>query len=114
MVPKQQRVSRKEFPLFFKKGRFFSFTHASFRISSNPGQIKPKFGVVLPGKWQKQKPLRNKTKRRALLILGNVIKRDFPSEAVVICFLKKEAASLSFADLKQNLEKTLKETNQRS
>ncbi len=113
MVPKKQKISRRDFGAVYKKSRLLSFPLASFRVLSDPKQKEIHFAVVLPGKWQKQKALRNKTKRRALVILRQVLSQ-LPPNLSVICFLKKEIAGLSFSELKDTVQNYLKATNDRN
>lgn len=113
MVPGKQRISRRDFAVLYKKGKLLRFPLASFRISSDSKQKNTHFSVVIPGKWQKQKAIRNKLKRRAVEILGQV-SRELKSDISFICFLKKESAELSFSELKSMLQHCFKETNKKN
>ncbi|MEK7567660.1 MAG: ribonuclease P protein component [Patescibacteria group bacterium] len=105
MFPKKERISRKDFSSIYKKGKSFHFPNFTFRVSlrEDKGQ---KFSVVLGGAWQKKKSLRNKTKRRVAHILKNR-KEFFPENVNIICFIKKEASSLSYKTISERIKENV-------
>lgn len=107
MLPKKNRITRKDFPANNRQGfRVFSqfFTIVVYK------EIKEtKISVVVSKKISKSAVVRNKT-RRVFYEAVKVCLDEFNKICVIVIYPKKESLSADFKEIVEELKKTLKKT----
>ena len=105
MLPKKNRVTRKEFPSHKQQGiRAFS---ALFSCTIYPCRDVSKISVVVSKKIDKRAIARNTLRRRFYAIAETYIK-DFSREALIVFYPKIEARKAPFSLLKTEMERVLR------
>lgn len=87
MLPKQQRIQRKDFSLLFEKGK--SFRNSLFLLRFLESKSKPQFGFSVSKKVAKRAVDRNKMRRLGYNLLKSYLPKIKKSALVSLSFLKK-------------------------
>lgn len=103
MLPRQRRVTRRQFPLALKQSRAWHSPLLSLRVAPRPskdGHQSTSFAFVVSHKVAAEAVDRNKLKRRARAIVRELLPR-VKDNYVCLLFFKKEAATLSYQELRR-------------
>lgn len=109
MLPRQHRLSEKDFPVVKKEGRKIFGPLFGLLIKEDQGEEReePEFGFIVSKKIDKRAVIRNKVKRRidqALLFFLPKIK----SGVKVIFLAKKSLVGRGFTEIKAEMARMLK------
>lgn len=105
MLPKRERLGRKDFTTFFRSGR--RYHNELFTLIHSPHSTFHG-SVVVPNKIEKGAVKRNTLRRRVYDILRRTAVR---TSGVYIVLLKKPAVAASYTVLKESLESLLDKVN---
>lgn len=102
MLPKRQRLSRREFEVLLKKGRRIHGDHASLVILP---AAETKCGVVVSKKTARRATARNLMRRRVFSILRDTLPSIAPKHIAVLT--RPSAVTLDFDALHDDLRALL-------
>lgn len=103
MLPKRERLSRKDFDRFFKTGRRYQNEYYTLVYTAHPSFHA---SVVVPAKVEKRATRRNKIRRRVYDIVRHCV--DVRERGgVCIVLVKSPALTASYDELKLALEALL-------
>ncbi|MDO8604119.1 MAG: ribonuclease P protein component [bacterium] len=112
MLPKKNRIARKDFPSHKTKGiRGFSPFFSIVFYKGVIGASKGKVSVVVSKKTAKTAVSRNKLRRRFYDLLGAFLE-GIKTPTTIVVYPKKEAEKADFTLLKTEMEKVLKQAIQ--
>jgi ribonuclease P protein component len=100
VVPRRKRLSRAAFPNVLTKGRRISSLHFVAAISKEANG----YGVVVPKKIARLSVTRHRIKRRVFEALRTL---TLPSSTAIILFPKAPVASMTFAEVFEELQALL-------
>jgi ribonuclease P protein component len=103
MLPKKNRVKRDQFELMLAKGSLYHGPFFSVRMKKNTKREPFSFAVVVSKKIAKTAVGRNLLKRRVRAVIEERFRSRMDEPLSLIFFMKKEAASLPFSDLKKQI-----------
>lgn len=101
MLPKKNRIPKEDFPTPKMQGvRIFSplFSGVVYKTTTETG-----VSVVVSKKTAKTAVMRNRIRRRMYDAIRSRLSM-FKYQALVVCYPKKEVATVVFADLKSEIE----------
>ena len=107
MLPKKQRVTKKLFDQVYTLGKSFHAPHLFMKVLKTGKTEQNKASVVVSKKVAKKAHDRNTIKRRTLSLLNPYIKAK-KNGLQVIVFMKKGADSITFQDLKKEIDEVWK------
>ena len=102
MLPSKIRIKRSDFKLLKEKGFYFDSKNISLKIYKNSENIN-KFTFICSRKVEKKAVLRNLLRRRGYSIVRDYLKKLDIGFYFIFSF-KKGVSSLSFVDLKKEIE----------
>jgi len=108
MLPKKNRITRKDFPVNNKQGfRVFSsfFTIVVYRATT-----ETKISVVVSKKISKSAVVRNKTRRVFYEAIRGCL-NEFNKICVIVIYPKKESLPANFKEIVEELKKSLKKAS---
>ncbi|MFH1170349.1 MAG: ribonuclease P protein component [Candidatus Vogelbacteria bacterium] len=102
MLSRQHRVTRRRFPFVLKASRSYHSPPVSLRVALRPGDdLRPTlFAFIVSRKVAAKAVDRNKLKRRARAIVREFLPKIKDNYACLL-FFKKEAAALTYQELKK-------------
>jgi ribonuclease P protein component len=111
MLPKNRRISRKEFPLIMKNGRRFNSPHLLLYIyhdSQKNTELKSRFSFSISKKIMPKAVDRNTYRRRGYSVVSSTLPNVGPNK---VCFFvyKKGAYPIIFSDLSKEVLGLLRE-----
>lgn len=74
MLSKKYRLARREINLIYKKGRSQNFNQIKVKFLDRPGQIFPRFALVVPQKVLKKAAARNRLRRVVFSEIEQILK----------------------------------------
>jgi len=101
-----KRVTRTVFPLVLKKGHVFHAPHISLRVISAPETVESAFAFVVSRKVTNMAVKRNLLKRRGRHIVREATEK-LKNKYTGVFFFKKDADSLSFEELQEEIASLL-------
>ena len=114
MLPKKNRISRKDFPTNKDRGLRVShvlFTAVFYKLDSS-GAKESKASIVVSKKTAKTAVERNNLRRR-FYALGELFLKDAQSPITVVVYPKAESQKIKFLTLRHEIEMALKQTHVR-
>jgi ribonuclease P protein component len=102
MLPKNSRISRKEFPNLLTSKVFFHSLHFSLRVANS---TKPQIAVSVSKKIAKKANIRNSIRRRTYSVLHKILKKIKPS--MILFVAKSEADEIKGEKLESEIESLL-------
>lgn len=112
MLPKKNRVSKKDFPSSKIKGfRGFSplFSIVFYSNSSQKG-TEARVAIVVSKKTARTAVSRNTLRRRFYEAIGLFLPQLSGKIETIVIYPKKEAEKIDFGEIKKEIEKSLKHT----
>jgi ribonuclease P protein component len=110
MLPKERRISRKEFKEFLKKSRSVYSENASLSVYGDGTSKNPtRFACVVSKKVANKAVERNKIRRHGYAIIQENIEYIRPG-FIAILFFKKGSGDLTYEQKSQQLTKLLKKS----
>jgi ribonuclease P protein component len=97
MLPKRNRVNKKEVDEIFKSGSFVNSPNLTFKFLLKKGIIGPKVSFISPKSISKKAVIRNKLRRIGYNILKKY-KKDFPSELIGVFVFRKYQDDVSIIE----------------
>ena len=107
MLPKKNRVSKKEVDLVFKQGRFVVSSNLTFKYLKNHNK-EVKISFIAPKNVAKLAVKRNLLRRRGYAVLGKYL-NQFPAGLVGVFIFKKYQDDVSI--LEYEIKNILAKTN---
>ena len=108
MLPKKNRLTRKQFPLVVRAPAYHS---PYFTLRCREGAAVSQFAVVVSSTVAKKATVRNRVRRRLYQSLRTLLP-DLPKGLSGAIFVKKEALKLSSRELIASLHALLKKIDQ--
>lgn len=102
MLPKNSRISRKEFPNLLKSSSFFHSPHFSLRVANS---TKPQIAVSVSKKITKKATGRNSVRRRTYAVLYKYLKLLKPKMMLFVA--KKGADTTKGINLEKEIDQLL-------
>jgi len=107
MLPKNQRVTKKLFDQVYTLGKSFHTPHLFLKVLKSKIANKNLASVVVSKKVAKKAHDRNKIKRQTLSLLNPYIKGKKDGLQVLV-FMKKGGDSITFRDLRKEVDEVWK------
>jgi ribonuclease P protein component len=101
MLPARLKVKTQEFK-FLSRGAVYHSDHFTLKVGRVSGQRDPKCSVVVSKKAVNQSARRNLLKRRGYAVFKDVFSLLEVGKSYVV-YAKKEAATLSFREMKHEI-----------
>jgi len=103
MLPKNSRISRKEFPILLESKSFFHSPHFSLRVAHS---TKSQIAVSVSKKISKKASSRNTIRRRTYTVLRDLLKNIKPSMLLFVA--KKGSESVKGEKLESEINDLLR------
>lgn len=112
MLPRQHRLSEKDFPAVKKEGHKILGPLFGLLIKEDQGEERrePEFGFIVSKKIDKRATVRNKVKRRLDQALFSFLSKIKPGMKVVL-LAKKSLVGKKFSEIKAEMVRMLKKGN---
>lgn len=102
MLPKNSRISRKEFPNLLKSSSFYHSPHFSLRVAHS---TKPQIAVSVSKKISKKATDRNTVRRKTYSVIYKYLKRLKPKMMLFVA--KKGADNIKGVNLEKEIDNLL-------
>jgi len=97
MLPKKNRVGKKEVDLLFKQSRFITFSNLTFKFIVNNSTDLPRISVIVPKSVAKLAVSRNLLRRRGDTVLSKYIDQS-PLGIIGVFVFKKYQDDVSILE----------------
>lgn len=108
MLPQNRRLKKELIKETLQEGKVVKGTNISLKYSPFPGQLTS-FAFIIPLKTAKRAINRNRLKRRARLIVFQLLTKIKEGYSVLL-FFGKGSEEMKFPELQEEIEQLLKKT----